>query len=518
MKILYCGISAKFTHSMPAGWFLCEYLGSKGIKTQEIYRNINEKYSNILQDILDVQPDILLFSVYIFNVTVVAQLINDIRTQHNCKIVIGGPEADSTLGADYVILGEGEQALYNYIIGKKCEVALIEPLDNIPSPYTVQRLADAKNKLMYYESSRGCPFSCTYCTAPSGKVRYFSLARVRQDLINIVDSRPRTVKFTDRTFNLHPKRANKILQFIKDNFPTSGTTFHFEIMGDILTPSTLKILHTMPRGLVQLEIGVQSLNQYSLTAVGRKLNFEKLATNILPLIKAGNIHIHLDTIAGLPYETLVTFIQGFDTLFAFRPQVLQLGFLKVLKGTPIKDNYCGALYSASPPYEIISSPSMSRQDLDYLRDAEFALDKLYNSGAFLCSLEYLLEGYLSPCKMFASLGQYLKSKGLDACSQRPQFFSTLLEFSAPCKERLKELLRLDFLCSDAGKKIPRPLRGVRSSAFYDYINNQDNGNMFYEQFSYIPSSNKKGQYLLQFDYKSKNPVTKRYSYSFIKTL
>lgn len=518
MKILYYGIASKFTHSMPAGWFLCEYLASKGIQTQEAYRNINESYSDLLADILERKPDILLFSIYIFNITVIAELIRDIRTHLDCKIVIGGPEADNTLGADCVILGEGELALYNYIIGKECSVSLIEPLDLIPSPYTGARLADAKNKLIYYESSRGCPFSCTYCTAPSGKVRYFSIARVKQDLINIVNSQAQTVKFTDRTFNLHPERANEILLFIKDNFSASGITFHFEIMGDILTPDTVEILRSMPKGLVQLEIGVQSLNIDSLRAVRRKLNLEKLTAYILPIIKAGNIHIHLDTIAGLPYEKLGTFISGFDTLFAFRPQVLQLGFLKMLKGTPIKENYLGVTYLPAPPYEIISTPFMSCEDLDYLRDAEFALDKLYNSGAFLCSLEYLLANACSPCKMFASLGAYLKEKGLHARSQRPEFFRALLDFPVPCKERLKELLRLDFLCSDAGKKIPRFLRGTRDTAFYNYVDEQQKGSLFYEQFLYIPNKKNQGNYILQFDYSSKDPVCKRYAYKVVKTL
>ena len=518
MNILYYGIASKFTHSMPAGWFLCEYLASKGIETQEVYRNINESYPSLLQDIIDRKPDILLLSVYVFNVNVVTKLIKDIRLQLDCKIVIGGPEADEYLGADYVIFGEGELALYNYIIGKENDIQLIEPLDNIRSPYTDARLASAKNKLIYYESSRGCPFSCTYCTAPSSKVRYFSLPRVKQDLINIVNSGVRTIKFTDRTFNLHPKRANEILCFIKDNFSANNTTFHFEIMGDILTPDTLEILHSMPKGLVQLEIGVQSLNSNSLKAVARKLDLKKLEANILPIIRAGNIHIHLDMIAGLPHETLATFTLGFDTLFAFRPQVLQLGFLKVLKGTPIKDKFIGALYSPVAPYEIVSTPTMSSQDLEYLKNAEFALDKLYNSGAFLCSLEYLLTSSNSACAMFATIGKYFQEKGINTCSQRPEFFNALLDFASPCKERLKELLRLDFLCSDAGRKIPRPLRGSRCKAFYDYLDAHQTTNCFYEQFAYIPNNAKQGNYILQFDYSYKDPVSKRYSYKLVKTL
>jgi radical SAM superfamily enzyme YgiQ (UPF0313 family) len=516
MNIVYCGIAAKYTHSMPAGWFLAEYLAGKGLAVSEIYHNINEDYSGILRDILSKEPEILLFSVYIFNVMTVKQLIKDVKEKTDCKIVAGGPEADDTLGADCVIYGEGEQALYNYLTGKKATAPLIENLDDIPSPYTAERLAQAKNKLIYYESSRGCPFCCAYCAANSGKVRYFSLQRVKEDLKRIVASGAKTVKFTDRTFNLHYERADAILNFIKENFGDSGACFHFEIMGELLKESTIDILLSLPPGLVQLEIGVQSLNPASLSAVGRNTDPEKLKKNIVPLIRAGNIHIHMDLIAGLPCESLDTFIRGFDRVFGLRPNVLQLGFLKLLKGAPIRENFTVAVYSPYPPYEVEATPDMGMDDFAMLKDAEFALNKLYNSGALLYSLEYLFAKSTSPCKTFMELGSHLKKHKIDKLSQRHDYFRALLDYED--SPRFKELLRLDFLCSDGGKKIPRFLRGQRSAAFSRYKGKPKEDAAFYEQFAYLPWESEAGVYILKFDYSRKHPVRKRYGCELIARL
>lgn len=514
MKIVYCGVSARFSHSMPAGWFLCEYLASKGIATQEIYHNINEDYNKILQNVLLQNTDILLLSVYIFNAAVVKRLIKDIKNMSNCTIVIGGPEADSGLGADKVITGEGEQALYNYLVGKGVVVPLIAELDSLPSPYTEKRLQQAKHKLIYYESSRGCPFTCAYCCANASKVRYFSLDRVKTDLERIVQSGAKVIKFTDRTFNLHHIRANEILTYISTHFRDRDVCFHFEVMGELLHESTKEILLTLPVGLVQLEIGVQSLHEPTLKAVARKTNLSKLQENIAPLIAKGNVHVHLDLIAGLPYESLDSFISGFDRVFALKPNVVQLGFLKVLKGTPIRDNFTDIQYSPLPPYEIISTPDMSSKELLALKSGELALDKLYNSGAFIHSLEYLLSQYDSACKMFIELGQYLQESGINKISQRPEYFAALMQFDK--SKRFRELLRLDFLCSDAGKKIPKFLRGERTKLLYAYTNDYGKESNFFEQFSYLPSRQEQGEYIVEFDYSAKNAVSKRYPYRVVR--
>jgi len=296
---------------MPSGWFLAEFLQQKGIEIVEKYHSVNEDYDTLRNEILCKEWDAVLFSVYIFNVKTVRQLIKDIRKASSCKIIVGGPEVDLDLDANHIVFGEGETALYNLLTSSGEKVIYgknITNLDDIPSPYTVKRLSESKNKLIYYESSRGCPFSCSYCMAGLTKgVRYFSLERVQNDLKRIVDSGAKIIKFTDRTFNANTERTNAILNMIANNFADKDVCFHFEVGGDLFNKSTLDILKTLPVGLVQMEAGVQTLNEKSLQAICRKFNKERFLQNITKILSYNNIHMHLDLIAGLPYEDYSSF-------------------------------------------------------------------------------------------------------------------------------------------------------------------------------------------------------------------
>jgi len=517
MKILFFGLSSKFIHTLPAGWSLSEYLSFNGISVIEKYHTVNEKYEDLLDAALCDKPDVILFSVYIFNVLTVKKLISDIRLNSTCKIIIGGPEADVDIDADHIVFGEGEKALYELLTKGGERIIFGENLKNldlIPSPYTEKRLFESKNKLVYYESSRGCPFSCAYCMAGlTGKVRYFSLDRVKSDLSKIVNSGAKTVKFTDRTFNANTARTNEILEFIAEKFSDKKVCFHFEVGGDLFKESTIKILEKLPAGLVQFEAGVQTLNEKSLAAVSRSFDKEKFIDNIKKIISFGNIHVHLDLIAGLPYETLATFEKTFDEVMALRPHKLQLGFLKMLKFTPIRETY-DAQFDLLPPYEVRKTPYMSENDLRLLKEIDWIIERLYNSGKFTCTLEKLFEKY-KPFEIFRLLNAHFAEKGIRKNSAEYLLYEGVLSF---CRsdDIMKEILRFDFLVTNNSRIIPRALRNEYTEEFKRFLSDiTPDRYILYDNFSHLPDE-KAGNFTVKFDYKYKHPVSNRYRFEILK--
>lgn len=511
MKILYVGVSSKYIHTMPAGWFLSEYLKSKGVFVEEIYHNINQPYQTILNNILEKKPDILLLSVYIFNVILVKKLISDVKALISCQIIIGGPEADNTLLADKVIKGEGEFTLYEYL-SQPTSKNTINEIDSIPSPYTKERVINSQNKLIYYESSRGCPFHCSYCMAAlSNEVKYFNMRRVKEDLKNLVEWGAKIIKFTDRTFNANIKRTNDILTFILENFADKEVCFHFEVGGDLFTERTLEILKKLPKGLVQMEAGVQTLNPQTLTAVNRVFDKKKFFYNIQEILSFQNIHMHLDLIAGLPYENKESFIYSFNQTIALRPHMLQLGFLKFLKGTPIRESY-KAKYSPNPPYEIISSDYIFEQDLLEFKKVEYILDKLYNTNRFHFTLEYLFDKYKDAYRVFKDIACFFESKNLVRGMSLNKIYETVLEFMQN-SEFAKDLLRLDFIISNNSRKTPFPLRQSYDSDFKRFLQfHPKDRYTFYDKFTFLPD-NPKGKYIVKVDYSKRDRVTCLYEWT-----
>lgn len=499
---------------MPAGWFLSEYLNSKGILIQEMHHNVNERYNDILNDIVSTKPDTLLLSIYIFNVILVESLIKDIRAiLPDCIIIAGGPEADSSIDADHIIYGEGEQALYE-LLNKSGQKSIgerpLEKLDDIPSPYTIERIKKSQNKLIYYESSRGCPFHCSYCMASlSNGVRYFSLDRVKNDLINIVRSGAKIIKFTDRTFNADTKRTNAILEFILNTFHHKKVCFHFEVGGDLFKDSTLEILEKMPVGLIQIEAGVQTLNPQTLKAINRYFKKEVFIKNISRIIGYKNIHTHLDLIAGLPYDDMPSFIQSFNEVISIKPHNLQLGFLKFLKGTPIRKDY-NASYSQVSPYEIICSPTMSKQDLNQLKNVEFVLNRIYNSGKFYYTLEYLLSEHEYPYDLFKDISDFFIAKGIGEGAYESTLYNCLLEYMNNSQKAI-DYLRFDYLITNNSKKLPEKLKKTHSDSFKKFLaHNKRTEFVMHEEFCYLPFYHIKGNYVVRFDYSQKNPVDGQY--------
>ncbi|NLL56081.1 MAG: DUF4080 domain-containing protein, partial [Clostridiales bacterium] len=460
------------------------------------------------------------FSVYIFNVKTVRQLIKDIRKASSCKIIVGGPEVDLDLDANHIVFGEGETALYNLLTSSGEKVIYgknITNLDDIPSPYTVKRLSESKNKLIYYESSRGCPFSCSYCMAGLTKgVRYFSLERVQNDLKRIVDSGAKIIKFTDRTFNANTERTNAILNMIANNFADKDVCFHFEVGGDLFNKSTLDILKTLPVGLVQMEAGVQTLNEKSLQAICRKFNKERFLQNITKILSYNNIHMHLDLIAGLPYETMESFIYSFNGVMNIKPHKVQLGFLKMLKHTPIRESY-NAVFESDAPYEIVSTPYMTENELATLKDIDWITDKLYNTGKFSYTLELLLNNCNNYYQLFYNLAEHFKELGIKKGAQEHLLYQGILSYSKNDK-RIKESLRFDYLLTNKSSSVPKVLRNKYTAEFKRFLSSRKTNNLVcYESFSYLTTENKDGNFIVEFDYIYKNKVSGKFSYKIIES-
>lgn len=516
MKVVYVGVSSKFVHTMPAGWFISESLKESGIDVTEMYHNVNEDYRAVKESVLSQEADFYLLSAYIFNAAFVKSLIADIKAALPHSVtVVGGPEADESYHADYLVIGEGEKAILPILQGKESRKIIIadkiENLDDIPSPYTEDRISASQNKLIYYESTRGCPFSCSYCAAGSSKgVRAFSLSRVFSDLITIGKSEHvRTVKFTDRTFNADNVRAEKIITFIKENFQGSKLCFHFEVGGDLFSDSLLSLIASLPPGLIQLEAGVQTLNPKSLQAICRPFHEEKFIENIQRVREKNNVHLHLDLIAGLPYDTLLTFKESFNRVISLRPHKLQLGFLKMLKGTPIRESY-QAVFDKNPPYEVAETPTMTKEDFYELKSVEKALDKLYNSGKFTCFLTALFENG-SPYECFLAAARRLEEENAYRRGENA-VYAALLNFYKDMPH-IREYLLFDYLLTNNSRIIPHALKGEQPEIFTEFIKSVPrDGKSYYAYFPYHPVAKKEGAYILHFDYSVKNPVDGAYTF------
>ena len=272
---------------------------------------------------------------------------------------------------------------------------------------------DLKNKIVYYESSRGCPYNCSYCLSGEGnRVTFLDTERVKKELKFFIDNNIPLVKFVDRTFNADKNRAYEIFKFIIEN--TKNTKFHFELAGDLITDETLDILKNAKNDMMQFEIGVQSTNKKTIEAIGRKIDFDRLKDKITSLLSLGTIHIHLDLIAGLPYEDLDSFKNSFNDVISLKPDMLQLGFLKLLKGSRIRNEYqkYGYVFKSKAPYEIISNNFMSFADLCYLKKIETALDRYYNSGDFKNSIDYLFDKFDNKFEIFDKIVAHFNKNNL----------------------------------------------------------------------------------------------------------
>ena len=442
MKVLLVAVNAKYIHSNLAVYSLKAYAEKYGknnhkIKIKEY--TINQYVEEITADIYEEQPDMVGFSCYIWNIAHVMQIVSDLKAvREDLKIVVGGPEVsyhprqilEKHSCIDYVLCGEGEevfrQFLDSYAEGnlqdreidglayREKEVIRtnphMQPVELSKIPFVYQDMKDFQNKILYYETSRGCPFSCSYClSSVDKKIRFRDLQLVKEELRFFIEQKVPQVKFVDRTFNCNPVRTMEIWKYIREQ-DNGITNFHFEIAADLITEEELELLSDMRPGLIQLEIGVQSVNEKTLEAIHRRTDIKKIEEVTGKIRKNHNIHQHLDLIAGLPYENYESFQHSFDRVYAMKPDQLQLGFLKVLYGAGISEEAekYGIVYSERPPYEVLKTKWLSFDEVLKLKAVETVVEIYYNSLQFTHTINRLEKYFDSPFVMYQRLGTYYK--------------------------------------------------------------------------------------------------------------
>lgn len=434
MRVLLTAINSKYIHTGLGLRYVGEYAKAQGHEVQLLEETINSQSLDVFEKIMGADAEVYGFSVHIWNKPFVMRLIAMLRKlRPQAIIVVGGPEVAFDAqrifaeqpAIDYIVQGEGEicfsqllqslelhEAIPSHIaykIGDEVRLnggtTVIEDLSILPFPYPDLEQVLAEHKIVYYECTRGCPFNCAYCLSGiSRNVRKRPLPLVLVDLDRFIAAGASLVKFVDRTYNLDESYFLPIMKHLA--MAETNATFHFEIKADILTEQVLDFLATVPKGRFQLEIGIQSTNQPTLKAINRKDNWEKLAANVRRLLEMGNMHIHVDLIAGLPYEDLATFGKSFDDVYGLNAHMLQLGFLKVLPGTQMQKEAQehGLLYMDEPPYEILATKYMPYEDMQFLKRMENVLDQTGNSGVFPHILSALMrcEG-LKPFAFYSKL-------------------------------------------------------------------------------------------------------------------
>ena len=466
MKIILAACNAKYIHSNLAVYDLQAYARQyqQHILLKEY--TINQQKDEIMKDLYEEKPDVICFSCYIWNISFVKELAEDLKkVLPSVPFWAGGPEvsfdAEAFLAAnpafDGVMVGEGEETfleLAGYYVDHEKSLEQIRgiafrkenqvlhngwreimDLSKVPFPY--KDLQDFDHRIIYYESSRGCPFSCSYClSSVDKKLRFRSLDLVRKELQFFLDHKVPQVKFVDRTFNCKHDHAMAIWKYIVEH-DNGVTNFHFEIAADLLREEELELMATMRPRLIQLEIGVQSTNLQTLGAIHRKTDFSRICQIVERIHSFGNIHQHLDLIAGLPYEDYDSFHHSFNDVYALRPQQFQLGFLKVLKGSLMKqmEKEYGIVHKEKEPYEVLSTNWITYEDVLNLKKVENMVEVYYNSGQFENSLKYVETLFPDSFTMYEALGRFYEQKGYDCISHnRLRRYEILLEFIESLKQ------------------------------------------------------------------------------------
>ena len=460
MKILLAACNAKYIHSNPAVYdlraFASEY--KEHILLGEY--TINQTKDEILKEIYRSGAEVVCFSCYIWNISFVRELIFDLKKiLPGTAFWVGGPEvsfdAENFLKempqVTGVMVGEGEETfleLARYYIEKKGTLADIrgiafrengeifhngwrEVMDLSRVPFAYEQTEDFANRIIYYESSRGCPFSCSYCLSSiDKKLRFRNLELVKKELQFFLDKKVPQVKFVDRTFNCKHDHAMEIWKYILEH-DNGVTNFHFEISADLLREEELELMSRMRPGLIQLEIGVQSTNPDTIRAIHRNMDLKKLEASVARVKSFGNIHQHLDLIAGLPCEDYESFRRSFEQVYRMKPDQLQLGFLKVLKGSSMyhEAQKYEILYKEKEPYEVLSTAWLSYEDILKLKMVESMVGVYYNSGQFRKTLSWIETFYQEMFSFYESLGAYYEEKGYEEISHsRLRRYEILLEF------------------------------------------------------------------------------------------
>lgn len=536
MKLLLVAINAKYIHSSLAVKSLEDYAKSKDVNLKDYVElaeyTINNTKNYIIEEIYKKNPDVIAFSCYIWSYSYVRDIARNIkRVLPKADIWFGGPEVSydasdiliSMPEVTGVMRGEGEKTFFELAQAyveyghsmSDCEEKLSEALRGIPGlvyrdtkgiqtcldrepmdlnelTFPYENISDYENKIIYYEGSRGCPFSCSYCMSSIDKrVRFKNLDKIKKELAFFIENEVPQVKFVDRTFNCNHEYTKSIWRFLIEN-DKGKTNFHFEIAADLLDDEEIEIIASMRPGLIQMETGIQTTNPLTIKEIDRHMDFNKVADRVRKIASVGNVHQHLDLIAGLPYEGYESFKKSFDDVYALRPNQLQLGFLKVLKGSKMhrKQKDYGIEHLYEPPYEVLSTNELSYKELLHIKLVEEMTEIYYNSGQFEKTLLMLEREYQSPFDLFHELGEFYESRGLRGINHSRQARYDILrdfieEKGFEHKEIYDETMLYDLYLRENLKS--RPAWAAASKDYRSFYTNSDNIKAYlgeYERYEY----------------------------------
>ncbi|KAB3534372.1 B12-binding domain-containing radical SAM protein [Alkaliphilus pronyensis] len=515
MKVLLTALNARFIHTNLAIRYLKKSVEDVCPDTEIIEFTINHHIEYILPELYRVSPDVICFSCYIWNIEMILDLCDTIkRILPNITIILGGPEVSFETedlmmkndSIDIVVIGEGEitlnkllkslkdnedysqiPGLYYRVRGRilKTQGERIRPkINSLPFPYEGEQID--KDKIVYYESSRGCPFNCQYCLSSSFRgVDYLPIDRVKNELKHFLEVQVKQVKFVDRTFNAKKDYALEIMKFILEN--NNGiTNFHFEVTADLIDEEMLDFLKTVPVGLFQFEIGVQSTNPETLKAIDRKMDFPLLSEVVEKIASYRNVHQHLDLIVGLPMDDFFSFRKSFNDVFALRPEKLQIGFLKLLKGSGLKMNASkySYVYTSKPPYEVLQSNALSYGEITVLKAIEEIIETYWNSRMFRASIEFILQNFYSnDFSFFQGFSRYWWKNGYHhQPNGKNQLYKILLDYyEAEANDYLqvfKEILKFDYLKNTRTSSLPDFFHRETDDGFknkcHEFLKQEDN--------------------------------------------
>ncbi|WP_294359318.1 B12-binding domain-containing radical SAM protein [uncultured Clostridium sp.] len=490
MKVVLVGINSQYFHSNLAIRYLKSF--TKDLDCEIVLKEftINDRKENIVKELYKEKANIIGFSTYIWNVTLVKEISDLLKIiNEDVEIVYGGPEVSydpceilKKFSGDYIIEGEGEETFREFLIeklknndnekllqikglytkkGNEIIYGGKRPLmdmNNLVFPY--EEYEDLENKIAYFESSRGCPFMCSYClSSTTHGVRFLDIDRVKKELKYFVDKGVSLVKFVDRTFNCNHKFAKEIWSYLIEC--GGDTTFHFEISADLLTKEEIEILSKAPKDKFQFEVGVQTTNNEVLRNINRFVNYENIKEKVDEVKKYKNIKQHLDLIAGLPGEDLESFIKSFNDVYAIEPEEIQLGFLKLLKGSKMREDAekWGMKASPYPPYEILYTKKISYKNILVLKKVEEMVDKYYNAGKFDISIKFLLKYFDTPFEFYKALSDFYEEQGYFKRNiSNTDYYKVLFDFSLQIikgeNDIFLNLLKHEYLLYNKKKWIP----------------------------------------------------------------
>lgn len=515
LKVALVCLNSKFIHTSLGIWYIKEYCKDCNAKFFMFDTFVNRNTEDIVADILECKPDIVGFSVYIFNVEKTVEVIKQIK-EAGIKVVLGGPEAtynkDIWKYADQIVLGEGELAWKNILQGDKTKIITGIPVVKPVFPYTEEYFENAENRIVYFEASRGCPFSCSYCMSCNTNLRQFDFDEVTNQLLKFKNRDIKLIKFVDRTFNANKKYATRLIDWIVENFSDDGIRFHFEAAPELFDEPLFSAIENARKGLLQFEIGFQSFNEKSLITVNRKMNMEKSADNVKRLVDFGNCHIHTDLIVGLPYEDFDSFKKSFNSLYELNAQQLQVGFLKILKGSELEKNLPkGYRVNENAPYEIIESPWIDENGIKQLKSFEVAVNSVFNSHRFESIINFGLK-YNNPFDFFNGLSDYIEDF-------IPLFdvYSGVKKYMLNCgydEIIVNELLKFDYLKSNKSKGLPPAVKKDYNADFKSRVNflKKDYSGYRFFRFKINPLNLEKTPCIIAFATESNDTITGHFDY------